>query len=158
MNYTIEILEPIFKEANYRFMKTKKTWVKKNDNISVVCQYQKSRFSNNFFINIGIHFGRENDNPKKSISLDDCHLIARYDQVFQDFSALDIKEENFENYEILNKELAFMTNNLEKKLIPILDNMLDIDFMKLNLNNYPNEHWWLQNITEENYYMLVGDE
>lgn len=87
MNYTIEVLDPIFKEANYRFMKTKKTWVKKNDNITVACQYQKSRFSNNFFINIGIHFRRENHSSKKSISLDDSHLIARYDQIFQDFSA-----------------------------------------------------------------------
>ena len=39
----------------------------------------------------------------------------------------------------------------------MLDNMLNINFIKLNSNNYPNENWWLQNITEEDYYAILND-
>lgn len=154
MNNVIEILNPIFSSDSYKYNKSRRTWVKENENIVVLCEYQKSRYSSNFFINLGVYFRDFNHENKKKIVIDECHLIARYDQIFQDFSALDIKDEYFDDFDELEKELSFTKEIISKKLLPMLNNMLDFGYMRLNFENYPNENWWLQNITEEDYLSI----
>ncbi len=157
MNNTIKILDPLFSEKGYKFIKTKKTWVKQNEKIIVICQYQKSRFSNNFFLNLGIYFKYGNNLKKKSVLLDHCFLTARYDQVFQDFSALDIEDNCFEDLDVLEKKLSITKNKIRNELLPLLDEMLDIKYFRNNLDSYPNEHWWLRNITRDEFNSILKE-
>ncbi|MEW4923141.1 DUF4304 domain-containing protein [Algibacter sp. 2305UL17-15] len=157
MNSTIQILNPLFIESGYKFVKTKKTWIKQNDDIIVVCQYQKSKFSNNFFINLGIYFKYGNNSRKKSVLAEECHLTSRYSRIFEDFSADNIKDDIFKNPKELSDELKQTTDKIKEGLLPLLENMLDINYFKNNLSNYPNEDWWLRNITREEFYYILDE-
>lgn len=151
INNVIEILNPIFDEFSYKYTKSKKTWYKKDKKIILICEYQKSRFSNNFFLNLGIYFQNKYEKNKRTVSIDDCHLIARYDQLYKDFSVLDIEDEYFGDFLKLKKELSFTTQNIKQKLLPMFDSLIGEKYDKMNFNDYPNEHWNLQNVTEEDY-------
>lgn len=136
--------------SNFNYNKTGKYWSKEINNTILIIQYQNSRFLNGFFLNLGVGFKDLLINNKAKIN--DCHLIARYDQVFKDF--------NPSEKEIMTvKEKEKFKINISKFLLPYMESLTSKDFLKDNYNKeIPSEIWWLQNIDEKVYLKFIkGD-
>jgi hypothetical protein len=143
-----DILTDFFKTKDYK--KGGKSWYKKNDISCIICQYQKSSFSNNFYLNFGIAFIGLLHSPKTTITTENCHLFGRYEQILGDNKFI-IQVADITDEDTLIDVLKNITNNIDKFILPFLSQMSNIEYLK---NNFPHgfdyKKLTVQNIKSEN--------
>lgn len=145
---TFLMLNSVLEGFNYT--KTGKYWRREGSNIIFVIQYQSSRYFDGFFLNLGVAFKELLSKKKRVIKIDDCHLIARYSQVFKDFNPSEKKV-------LSQKESENLKTNILKLLLPFIENLESKEFLIKNYREkVPNEIWWLQNLDEEEYLAFIN--
>ncbi len=119
----------------------------KNTNIGastalLLCEIQKSNYSNNFYINFGVYYSDKSIGRKSFPKSTDWHFVARYEQIlFNKFSAGISNELSFEESEVI-------LENIRNVILPYLHNFSNSDYM-INefLPNYNFESIWLQHFS-----------
>jgi hypothetical protein len=121
-NIVIEILNEVF--VDWKFYDKKNTWLIENDFTVVLCQYQKSRHSNAFYLNLGIIIKPMIASKIRSYKYEHSHLINRYSRLYDDHSIYDIEDKEFLEYNRLKKELTPMINMIKLSLLPYLESII----------------------------------
>lgn len=151
--FAINSLTEFFKLNNFK--KNGKAWYKKNDHTYIVCQYQKSSFSNDFYLNFGIAFIELLKSEKAPLSPNDWHFDGRYERILGDNQfRINIDPAGDEAY--LNNILSNITNNIQKVILPFLYQWSDIEYLKKNFpENFDSNRLWVKNIESKTLALFL---
>ena len=134
------LIDKCLKELNY--IKKKGTWVYDNGTCYILCEIQKSRNANGYFLNFGIYFKYFLNGAIIPLKSYEWHLIGRHNQILKETHSL--IEESEINDKLYSDELI---NKIKYKVHPFLKEVSDVRFLKEYFpDKFPHEKLWLQNI------------
>lgn len=145
---SIDFLTDFFKSNDFK--KSGKSWYKKNEHTYILCQYQKSSFSDNFYLNFGIAFIGLLPTSKTPLKSDDWHFDGRYEQILGDTKFI-IQIDSCINEQQLKDLLSNITNNVQKFVLPYLFLWSNIEHLKKNFpKDFDHNKLWIKNIKTKN--------
>jgi Domain of unknown function (DUF4304) len=131
------------------FKRRKNRWIKEKMISSVtslvLCEIQKSQYSNTIYLNFGVYYiGLLNKSKPSFLPSYDCHFVGRYEQILFNKGSSGI------SCEILDSEFDQVLQNIRFKIVPFLEKLSDPQYMiEEFLPNYKLEYIWLQNIRQK---------
>lgn len=151
----VEVEKPLsdfFKSKGFK--KKGKCWYSDNGENYILCEYQKSKYGDGFYLNFGIVFKElyhESTFPARSYS---WHFCGRYFRVIgiEDKSVIDVDDKaGFKMDEIFS--------NIDSIVLPFLNKVVGWEYLHENFpENFPHERLWIQNISSNDLVKFVSSK
>ncbi|MEM6526026.1 MAG: DUF4304 domain-containing protein [Bacteroidota bacterium] len=110
----------------------KRTWMKSRNDALTIFQLQKSRYSDSYFLNVGLYFAELSKGNVKPSSIDDWHAEGRFEAITEntDFTGLFTENLNEENHP---KMIQMFSDLYVEKVVPFLNKYSVLDNLKKDI-------------------------
>lgn len=145
MIYTItecfKLLDEYF-ISSQQFKRSGRTWFKESQNVTKLINFQSSKITNNFYLNIGLYFNEYENSQLNSVSdIPSWHFSARYNLLIK---YLNPEMENVDSRNVnLIKDIESIPSSMSHYIIPFLNQISKYDYL---VDNFHTSHLFLSNI------------